>query len=76
MKATSFSSQAKEQAAMKADIEDMALDLRKGRLFNVKLAERTQLSVAALSMKHFWNAKCKKLERLNSKIAPSVDTQK
>ena len=63
MKPTAFSSQAKEQAAVRADTEDMKSALRHGTLFGVALAERTRLTIAALSMRSLWNARAKKQER-------------
>jgi hypothetical protein len=64
MKATVFPSQAKEQAATKADVEDMKEDLKSNRFFQVSLAERTRLTFAALSMRSLWNARSKKQDRL------------
>ena len=63
MKPTIFSSQAKEQAAVRADTEDMKTALRQGSLFGVALVERTRLTVAALSMRSLWNARAKKQDR-------------
>jgi hypothetical protein len=63
MKPSVFPSQAKEQAAFKADTEDMKLSLQKGFFFQVSRAQRTNLSLAALSMRSLWNARAKKQDR-------------
>ena len=63
MKPSVFPSQAKEQAASKADLEDMKRNFQRGVFFQVTKAERTNLSFAALSMRTLWNARAKKHDR-------------
>jgi hypothetical protein len=71
MKPTVFPSQAKEQAATKADVEEMKQDLHSNRFFQVSLAERTRLTFAALSMRSLWNARLKKQDRIRKADAKS-----
>jgi hypothetical protein len=62
-KPTEFPSQAKQQAAMKNDIEDMQNLFEKRQLSSCFIAEKTKLSYAALSMKSLWLSRMKKLDR-------------
>ena len=81
---STFTSQAKEAAAVRADTEDMKRFLARGTLFATTIAERTGLSHAALSMRSLWNARAKKQSRSkqtggppatasNDEGAPSID---
>jgi hypothetical protein len=63
MNPATFSSQAKEQAAVRADTEDMKRALQEGSLFATCVADRTRLSFAALSMRSLWNSRAKKQDR-------------
>jgi hypothetical protein len=63
MNPATFSSQAKEQAAVRADTEDMRRALQNGSLFATCVADRTRLSFAALCMRSLWNARAKKQDR-------------
>lgn len=63
MNPATFTSQAKEQAALRADTEDMKRALQTGSLSGVTLAERTRLTFAALSMRSLWNSRAKKQDR-------------
>jgi hypothetical protein len=75
-----FSSQAKEQVALRGDTEDMKKAHQNGFLFGVTLAERTRLTFAALSMRSLWNARAKKQDRArkepSSKLTPSAKEAK
>jgi hypothetical protein len=62
-KPTEFPSQAKLQAAMKSDIEDMQQIFDKKQLSPTFLADKTRLTYAALSMKSLWLSRMKKLDR-------------
>lgn len=62
-KPTEFPSQAKQQVAMKQDLEDMKHVFDHQQFFSVFLAERTKLSYSALSMKSLWLARTKKIDR-------------
>lgn len=71
-KPTDFPSQAKQQAAMKNDIEDMQKLFDKRQLSSTFLAEKTRLTFAALSMKSLWLSRMKKLDR---KLKASVSKE-
>ena len=59
----SFSSRLKEQNAIRADIQEMIAKYKARRISFFSLCEQTNLSSTALSMKHLWNQRAKKLAK-------------
>ena len=71
MKETLFTSRLKEQNAIRQDIHKLVEKFDKKELTYFTLCENTNMTALALSMKHLWAIRTKKLKK--HEAAPTLD---